>query len=289
MRGFFDWLEKRRYKVQARVLIARYRRFDPCPDCAGTRLRPEARCVTVAGSDVGALSGLTIGELGRWLEGLRLSGERAQRAERIVSALRARVETALEVGLDYLSLDRQVRTVSGGEAQRIQLARALGGTLTATLYVLDEPSVGLHARDVARLLDVLRAIRDYGNTVVLVEHAPEMIAAADHIIDLGPGPGRDGGEVVVAGDVTTVRGEARSLTGRVLSGAFHQRPRKRRRSGSGALRVVGARAPQFEGADRGDPARAARLRDGGVRRGKVESRPIGDHRTPHRRSRARAL
>ena len=242
VRGFFDWLEKRRYKVQARVLIARYRRFDPCPECDGTRLRPEARWVSVAGTDVGGLSRGTIGELAGWLGALELSGERAERAERILGALRARCATALHVGLDYLALDRQVRTLSGGEAQRIQLARALGGTLTATLYVLDEPSVGLHARDVARLLEVLRAIRDHGNTVVLVEHAPEMIAAADHVIDLGPGPGRDGGAIVAEGDVASVRAEPRSLTGRVLSGAFRQRPRKGRRSAGGVLRVVGAKA-----------------------------------------------
>jgi len=242
VRGFFDWLEKRRYKVQARVLIARYRRFDRCPECHGRRLRAEARCVSVAGTDLGELSGLTIGELAGWLANLALSGTRAEQAERILAALRVRTETAVHVGLDYLALDRQVRTLSGGEAQRIQIARALGGSLTATLYVLDEPSVGLHARDVARLLDVLRAIRDHGNTVVLVEHAPEIIAAADHVIDLGPGPGREGGEIVAQGDVATVRATARSLTGRVLSGAFQQRPRKRRRGGAGALRVVGASA-----------------------------------------------
>jgi excinuclease ABC subunit A len=159
----------------------------------------------------------------------------------LLDALRARVRTAHEVGLGYLALDRQMRTLSGGEAQRIQLATALGGTLTATLYVLDEPSVGLHARDVAKLLAVLRAIRDQGNTVVVVEHAPEIIAAADHVIDLGPGAGRLGGKLLVEGSVAAVRDTPESLTGRVLRGDFATRPRPRRRA-RGKLRIVGARA-----------------------------------------------
>src|SRR5690606_10056357 len=141
----------------------------------------------------------------------------------------------------YLALDRQTRTLSGGEAQRIQLATALGGALTASLYVLDEPSVGLHARDVARLLAVLRAIRDQGNTVVVVEHAPEIIAAADHVIDLGPGAGRQGGRLVVEGSVERLRAHPESLTGRVLPGALAPRPRSRRRP-RGRLRIVPARA-----------------------------------------------
>ncbi|MEB2345687.1 MAG: excinuclease ABC subunit UvrA [Deltaproteobacteria bacterium] len=241
VRGFFEWLEGKRYKVQARVLIARYRRFDPCPDCGGARLRPEARQVFVDGRDLPAASRMTIAELHRWLATLALAPGDAARGGRIVDALRARVGTAQEVGLGYLALDRQTRTLSGGEAQRIQLAAALGGTLTASLYVLDEPSVGLHARDVARLLAVLRRIRDQGNTVVLVEHAPEIIAAADHVIDLGPGAGRLGGSLVAEGSVADVRAHRESLTGRVLRGDFAQRPRPRRRA-SGRLRIVGARA-----------------------------------------------
>ncbi len=251
VRGFFDWLERRRYRVQARVLIARYRRFDPCPACGETRLCPEALAVRVGDTDIGTLSRATIDAIDAWLAALRLEGEAAARAERLVEVLRARVSTALEVGLGYLSLDRQMRTLSGGEAQRIQLSRALGGTLTDTLYVLDEPSVGLHARDVDRLLRVLRAIRDHGNTVVVVEHAPEIIAAADCIFDLGPGPGRDGGEVVAEGDLATLRAHPTSLTGRVLRGEFGQRPRARA-AGSGrreALRIVGASAHNLKDVD----------------------------------------
>jgi len=241
VRGFFEWLESRRYKVQARVLIARYRRFDPCRDCDAQRLRPEALAVFVGGQHLGAVSRMTIGGLRRWLDELALGPADAARAGRLLEGLRARARTADEVGLGYLALDRQMRTLSGGEAQRIQLASALGGTLTAALYVLDEPSVGLHARDVARLLAVLRAIRDQGNTVVVVEHAPEIVAAADHVIDLGPGAGRLGGRLLVEGSLAALRAHPESLTGRVLRGELAQRPRPRRRA-AGRLRVVGARA-----------------------------------------------
>jgi excinuclease ABC subunit A len=242
VRGFFEWLEHRRYKVQARVLIARYRRFDPCPGCQGVRLRPEALAVRVAGRSIGDVSRQTLAELAAWLDALALAPGQAARGARLLAALRARVATANEVGLGYLSLLRQVRTLSGGEAQRIQLATALGGALTGTLYVLDEPSVGLHARDVARLLGVLHAIRDQGNTVVVVEHAPEIVAAADHVIDLGPGAGRQGGALVAEGSVAELRAHPTSLTGRALRGEFRARRRARRGPGAAALRIVGARA-----------------------------------------------
>jgi excinuclease ABC subunit A len=244
VRGFFEWLEGRRYKVQARVLLARYRRYDPCLACGGLRLKPESLCVTIAGEHIGAVSGKTIRELDGWLATLALSEAESARAGHLLEALRARVSTALRVGLGYLSLDRQTRTLSGGEAQRIQLATALGGTLTAALYVLDEPSIGLHARDISRLLGVLRSIRDQGNTVVVVEHAPEIVGAADHVIDLGPGAGRLGGCVVVEGTVDAVRGHPDSLTGHALRrpGKEALSPRRRRRAAQGRLRIVGARA-----------------------------------------------
>jgi excinuclease ABC subunit A len=248
VRGYFDYLESRRYKVQARVTIARYRRFDTCERCGGTRLRPEALAVYVAGRHLGEISRLSIGDLDAWLAGVVLTPAEAARGARLLAALRARVATAREVGLGYLSLERQVRTLSGGEAQRIQLATALGGALTGALYVLDEPSVGLHARDVARLLRVLHAIRDQGNTVVVVEHAAEIVAAADHVIDLGPGAGRHGGSVVAEGTVAALRAAEGSLTGRLLAGAFRVE-RKRRRRPSGFLRVRGAAAHNLKDVD----------------------------------------
>ena len=248
VKGYFEWLESRRYKVQARVAIARYRRFDPCEACGGSRLRSEALAVEVGGCSLREVGHMTIGELDAWLAALALTGAREARGKRVLEGLRARVMTALRVGLDYLALDRQVRTLSGGEAQRIQLATALGGALTAALYVLDEPSVGLHPRDVGRLLDVLFAIRDAGNTVVVVEHALEIAAAADHLIDLGPGSGRHGGEIVAQGTVAEVTANAASPTGRALSGAFRV-TRKRRASASGRLRIRGARAHNLHGLD----------------------------------------
>ncbi|MDJ0789608.1 MAG: excinuclease ABC subunit UvrA [Myxococcota bacterium] len=247
VRGYFDWLEGRRYKVQARVLIARYRRYDPCPVCQGTRLRPEALEVELGDRHIGEVGQFTIGELHAWLAGLELDAGRRARGERLLRLLQARVETAVQVGLDYLSLARQVRTLSGGEAQRIQLATALGGALTAALYVLDEPSVGLHARDVERLLAVLQAIRDRGNTVVVVEHAPEIIRHADHLIDLGPGAGREGGHLVAEGAPEALIA-AGSPTGRLLSGELRVE-RKERRAARGKLHVRGARARNLEDVD----------------------------------------
>jgi excinuclease ABC subunit A len=238
--GYFAKLERKRYKVQNRVRIARYRRFDPCPACGGARLQPDALCVRVGGQGLAALCRLTLGDLRDWLAALELPAARARRVERLLADLRTRVATAVAVGLDYVALERPMRTLSGGEAQRIQLAAALGGTLTASLYVLDEPSIGLHARDVGRLIGILERIRDQGNTLVVVEHAPELIAAADHVIDLGPGAGRLGGRVIAEGDVAALRADPASLTGRALAGTLDTAPR-RRRSARGRLRVVGAR------------------------------------------------
>ena len=248
VRGYFEYLESRRYKVQARVTIARYRRFDPCESCAGMRLRPEALSVFVGECQIGELARRSVGELDEWLRALRLAPEQEPRGARLLEGLRARVATAHEVGLGYLSLERQVRTLSGGEAQRIQLATALGGALTGALYVLDEPSVGLHARDVTRLLGVLHAIRDQGNTVVVVEHAPEFVRVADHVIDLGPGAGRKGGRVVCEGSASELAANPASLTGRLLAGAFVLE-RRRRGPARGVLRVRGATAHNLKNVD----------------------------------------
>jgi excinuclease ABC subunit A len=241
IQGFFERLERKRYKVQARVLIARYRRFETCADCGGTRLRPASRCVRVGGRSIDALGRLTLGELAAWLDALALDAEDRARAGRLLEDLRARVATTNAVGLAYVTLERPMRTLSGGEAQRIQLATALGGALTASLYVLDEPSIGLHARDAGRLVAVLERIRDQGNTVVVVEHAPEIVEAADHVIDLGPRGGRRGGRLVVEGSVEQVRAHPDSLTGRALRGEFRLRERPPRPA-RGHLRIEGARA-----------------------------------------------
>jgi len=244
VRAFFDWLAGRRYRVQARVQLARLRRFDPCPDCAGTRLSPDARAVLVDGRSLAELGGRTLEQLLDWIQSLAGRGFGGEGARRLLELLQARLRTIHAVGLGYLGLDRTVRTLSGGEAQRIQLATALGGSLTASLYVLDEPSIGLHAADLERLLRVLAAIRDQGNTVVVVEHALQLIEAADHLIDLGPGAGRQGGQVVAAGTVAEVRAVPESKTGAALRGELEPVRRRPIRDLSDAprLRIVGAHA-----------------------------------------------
>jgi excinuclease ABC subunit A len=244
VQGFFDWLDGRRYKVQSRVLIARYRRFVLCEECGGSRLCADARNVEVDGRHLGDLARLDVESLAAWLEEVPLDAAELERSQRLLELLRTRVATVEAVGLGYMGLDRQMRTLSGGEAQRIQLATALGGGLTASLYVLDEPSIGLHSQDMERLLAVLRAIRDQGNTVVVVEHASAILDAADHVIDLGPGAGSQGGQLIAEGSLDSIRASADSPTGRLLRGELDgdlQAIDQRTFSPVGRLRIVGAR------------------------------------------------
>ncbi|MFP6656448.1 MAG: excinuclease ABC subunit UvrA, partial [Myxococcota bacterium] len=228
VRAFFDWLAKRRYRIQSRVLIARYRRYENCVDCDGTRLSQDSRAVRIEAESIADVSRKTIAEALEWVDALIAESVGGERPRRLLNLLQTRLRTIHAVGLGYLTLDRMLRTLSGGEAQRIQLAAALGGSLCASLYVLDEPSIGLHAADLARLLCVLQAIRDQGNTVVVVEHAMQLIEAADHVIDLGPNAGREGGEIVAAGTVADIRAVRRSKTGAVLRGELGRSSRKRR-------------------------------------------------------------
>jgi excinuclease ABC subunit A len=239
VRAYFDWLEGRRYKVQARVQLARNRIYVPCRDCAGTRLSEAARSVRIEGRSLADLGSSTLAELLAWVEDLAARAVGGEAARRLLELVCGRLRTIHAVGLGYVSLDRTIRTLSGGEAQRIQLATALAGSLTASLYVLDEPSVGLHAADLARLLRVLEAIRDQGNTVVVVEHALALIEAADQVIDLGPGAGRLGGRIVAAGSVEAIRANPASRTGRALVGADPSTLRRRRDlTGSPRLRLA---------------------------------------------------
>jgi len=228
VRAYFDWLERRRYKVQARVLIARHRRYDPCPDCDGTRLSEPARAVLIEGASIADLGRLTLAGLLDWIDDRVAREVGGEAAARILELVQTRLRTIHAVGLGYLTLDRSVRTLSGGEAQRIQLATALGGSLCASLYVLDEPSIGLHAADLSRLIRVLEAIRDQGNTVVVVEHSTLLIEAADHVIDLGPGAGRHGGKIVAAGSTKAIREVVESKTGAALRGELDRPGRKPR-------------------------------------------------------------
>ena len=213
--GLFKYLEKKRYKVHVRVLLSRYRGYTPCPACAGARLKPEALAVTLAGKTIADVVALTLEELLVFLDGaLPLAEERARGAS-LVDELRRRVSTLVEIGLSYLTLSRTMRTLSGGEAQRIQLGSAIGNALTGTLYVLDEPTVGLHPRDTRRLLGVLRRLAAGGNAVVAVEHDTDVIRAADHVIDLGPGAGARGGRLVFEGTPAELE-EQDTATGRSL-------------------------------------------------------------------------
>jgi excinuclease ABC subunit A len=216
IRGFFRWLERKKYKVHVRVFLSRYRGYLACPDCGGARLRREARDVRIGGRTIDTVSALTVGETQTFFANLHLSEKEAAVAEKVLREIRRRLGFLSDVGLDYLTLDRLSSTLSGGESQRINLATSLGSALVGTLYVLDEPSIGLHTRDNQRLLDILRQLRDQGNTVLVVEHDEDMIRVADHIVDIGLGAGEQGGKVVYSGDLAGLLLEPRSLTAKYL-------------------------------------------------------------------------
>jgi excinuclease ABC subunit A len=218
VRGVFDWLETKKYKLHVRVFLAKYRGYTRCQDCKGGRLRPEALDVRVGGKSLPEVCALSIKDAVVFFDSLALGEEQAAVAERVLFEIRQRLKFLLDVGLDYLTLDRLASTLSGGEAQRIQLATNLGSSLVGALYVLDEPSIGLHPRDGARLIGILENLRDIGNTVLVVEHDADMMRAADRVIDIGPGAGELGGEVIYQGDFAGLLKSGSSLTGRYLRG-----------------------------------------------------------------------
>ena len=195
--GFFKWVESQSYKIQYRVMLARYRGKTTCPDCHGSRLRPDADYVKVCGKSISELASMPVKDLAHFLDGMQLSDYELKLTERIRRELHNRVGYLLQVGLGYLTLSRLSNTLSGGESQRINLATSLGSSLVGSMYILDEPSIGLHSRDTDQLISVLKNLRDLGNTVIVVEHDEEIMRAADYIIDIGPGAGRLGGEVVM--------------------------------------------------------------------------------------------
>jgi excinuclease ABC subunit A len=250
VRGFFQHLERKKYKLHVRVFLSRYRGYSLCSACGGTRLRAEARQVRIDGKNICQVCSMTVEEAARFFGQLELSTEQAAIAEKLLIELRERLRFLNEVGLEYLTLDRLASTLSGGEAQRIQLATSLGSRLVGTLYVLDEPSIGLHSRDTHRLIKILHDLRDLGNTILVVEHDPDIMRAADRILDLGPGAGENGGKVVGAGTYAEIIKMPHSLTGRYLADELHiQIPSRRRQPGPHRLRITGARAHNLKRID----------------------------------------
>jgi excinuclease ABC subunit A len=249
IRDFFDMVAENLYKVQYRIMQARYRGKTLCPTCNGTRLRPEANYVKVAGATIGNLLTMPAGDLYGWFENLELAEHERQIGKRILIEVTQRLKTLLDVGLTYLTLNRLANTLSGGESQRIQLTKFLGSNLTDALYILDEPSIGLHPRDTARLISVLKTLRDLGNTVIVVEHDEMMMREADYIVDMGPLASHLGGEVVAAGPYEHIIKQKQSLTGQYLSGALSIEIPAHKRKPTGKIRVEGCRQHNLKNID----------------------------------------
>ncbi len=252
--GFFAQLERKKYKVHVRVLLAKYRGYAECPGCRGQRLRAEARAVRLGGAtdekNICQATALTVAQAKEFFDALTLSPMHEEIAGPILVEVRQRLSFLVAVGLEYLTLDRLASTLSGGEAQRIQLATSLGSRLVGALYVLDEPSIGLHTRDTARLIRILEDLRDLGNTILVVEHDAEILRAADHLLDLGPGAGEFGGQLLAEGVLAEIEANPASLTGRYLSGKIAiPAPARRREPGRERLALKGARANNLRGID----------------------------------------
>jgi excinuclease ABC subunit A len=243
IQGFFAALERKKYKLHVRVFLSRYRGYAVCPECGGGRLRADALQVKIESKNIRELTQLTIEQAAEFFKTLTLSREQAEIAGKILEQIQERLKFLNDVGLEYLTLDRLAATLSGGEAQRIQLATSLGSRLVGALYVLDEPSIGLHSRDTARLVSILHKLRDLGNTILVVEHDPEVMRAADHILDLGPGAGENGGRIMAAATYDQIKLMPQSLTGRYLNNELRiQIPQNRRTPGVPMIRIEGARA-----------------------------------------------
>ena len=250
--GFFQLLERKKYKLHVRVMLSKYRGYALCPECKGQRLRAEARAVRVGGRNICDAAALTIRTANEFFQGVELTPMQQEIAGSILHEIQQRLHFLDAVGLDYLTLDRLASTLSGGESQRIQLATSLGSQLVGALYVLDEPSIGLHTRDTAKLIRILEDLRDLGNTILVVEHDADVIRSADYLLDLGPGAGEFGGRVLAAGRVEEVECNPDSITGRYLSGQLTIPVPARRREPGGPkdwIRLRGARANNLRGVD----------------------------------------
>lgn len=241
--GFFALLERKKYKLHVRVFLSRYRGYAQCPDCGGARLRSEARQIRIGNKNICQVTELTVEEAARLFSEIKLSPEQLGIAEKILEQVQHRLKFLNDVGLEYLTLDRLASTLSGGESQRIQLATSLGSRLVGALYVLDEPSIGLHSRDTERLINILHELRNLGNTILVVEHDPDVMRAADCILDLGPGAGENGGRIMASASYSDLKKIPASLTGRYLNNELHiQIPQLRRNAGKPVVGIEGATA-----------------------------------------------
>ncbi len=250
IRSFFDYLETKKYKLHVRVFLSRYRGYTVCPECKGARLRQEALDIFIGDKNIADVSRMSTAEAFDFFSALKLTPTQSEIAERVLWEIQTRLRFLNDVGLQYLTLDRLSSTLSGGEAQRIQLATSLGSTLVGALYVLDEPSIGLHPKDSVRLINILKQLRQLGNTVLVVEHDREMIGAADWIIDLGPGAGEKGGNLVFQGPLDLLEKTPASLTGKYLSGELKiPLPRQRRKPGKQKLILRGASKHNLKNVD----------------------------------------
>ena len=239
--GFFDYLGTKMHKIQYRVMLSRYRGRTTCPDCRGTRLRKDAAYVKIKGTSITDLVLMPLEELAVFFERIELSEFERKVADRILKEIRSRVDYMLKVGLGYLTLNRLTSTLSGGEFQRIKLATALGSALVGSMYIMDEPSIGLHPRDTARMIEVLKSLRDLGNTVIVVEHEEEIMRAADQIIDIGPDAGAHGGELVYQGPLKGLNGKVTTHTTNYLSKKEEIKVPAKRRKWKDAITITGAR------------------------------------------------
>jgi len=252
IRRYFREVETKKYKVHVRVFLSRYRGYTLCPDCGGSRLRAEALWVRAGGKNMAELVRMNIAQALEFFDGMQLSPEEAAIAEKVLVEIRQRLKFLNDVGLEYLTLDRLSATLSGGEAQRIQLATCLGSRLVGACYVLDEPSIGLHSRDTARLVRILEELRDLGNTILVVEHDPDVMRSSDHIIDLGPGAGETGGRIVFEGSfLNLIQDGANSLTSRYLRGELKTShlTTRRKPNAKRTVKFLGAQAHNLKGID----------------------------------------
>lgn len=252
--AFFQMVKESQYKIRYRVMLSRYRGKTTCPKCHGTRLKPEADYVKIGGRSISDLVQMPVIRLKTWFDQLEFTEQEKQISRRLLTEINSRLQFLLDVGLGYLTLSRMSNTLSGGESQRINLTTSLGSSLVGSLYILDEPSIGLHSRDTDRLIKVLKELRDLGNTVVIVEHDEEIMRAADYLIDVGPDAGRFGGEIVFEGHINDVNKQAlkkfpHSYTLRYLTHDDQIPVPKSRRPWNQAITVKGARMNNLQGID----------------------------------------